>query len=932
MTTSTQKMNFIRLFIGVISLTANVESTYHVQRETCDCVCKDSFMDATYAHKPLCHVVSRFEKELLTVKQEIERRTAFIHDIAELKEIMEEQEDLIKTLQEQVEKLSSTSIVSEALPTPAALVMNDYMQGDSSRETRMKEEKELVNNVSNLIAKVEEVENLTSKVQEELKSERRVRRHLEEDLNETRFSIKMLDDKLLNVTLPMDSRVTHVEEIMLSTLENMNKTLFEDHLKKLYYKVDGVVYKNETKKLDERLDQVETELMDANSINTTLKFTEELNNLTDILSIMNQTIMRKLAEEESRLGSLENKTTKLEELEALQVQMTNLLNKTSKLDEFEEFQDQMTNLLNKTTKFDEFESLQDQMTILLNVTELMQARALDLWMDIQNIRNTTIQMEKEFFEQSSMTNKTVAYVQQEMSGKLKSLSEDLSSLKAEVVADQMSLANIQAEVKILSADVAVSEDKVVDLAAASEKMTKEISTKIENLTDVWDNSLSILAAQIEQWKNSKDADESSNSFKHITQSKNTDEWTGSDGDDDDNDEVNLGRLRGKGPDEQVRCDLPSINDEHLLMTLVEDNHGVQTLVFACRPIGRYVLEKGPVPLECKDGFWHGSFPTCARLKDEDEIIALSKELKQSPNPCFKKNGDVPDVTDCSYFFKCTNGVSFGRMSCPPRLRFDVQKRRCEWPNSAKCASSLDIEAEKLEGLIPTILIEPDNVDKPFGLMGTNDSGHLIVYPNTNFKLHCLFPENQLGPPTWVAEQFSSGFEYAASSRNSKHRSTVEFDAISSRYNGIYTCKTPNNERHSITIVVEAVKCPAFQVDSEREKALIYNGHPDGGERILTTTAQFLCEGGSSITAMCLPNGTWSRPVPTVEECPPKRAKIWGCEVFIKQSEDDPEVKYDNHKREIRFSCPGNRRLVGGAVATCINNSWTLSPFPKCQQL
>ncbi|GBM86912.1 hypothetical protein AVEN_81196-1, partial [Araneus ventricosus] len=66
-----------------------------------------------------------------------------------------------------------------------------------------------------------------------------------------------------------------------------------------------------------------------------------------------------------------------------------------------------------------------------------------------------------------------------------------------------------------------------------------------------------------------------------------------------------------------------------------------------------------------------------------------------------------------------------------------------------------------------------------------------------------------------------------------------------------------------------VKCPAFQVDSEREKALTYNGHPDGGERILTTTAQFFCEGGSSITATCLPNGTWSRPAPTVEECPPK---------------------------------------------------------------
>ncbi|XP_055944847.1 uncharacterized protein LOC129975712 isoform X2 [Argiope bruennichi] len=960
-----RKMFFMQLIIGVLSLTVAVESTYHVEREpTCDCVCRDSFMDAAYTHKPLCHVISRFEKELLTVKQEIERRTVFIHDIAELKEIMEEQDDLIKTLQEQVEKLSRTSIRHEALPTPASLVMKeDYMQGDSDRGNRMKEEKELVENVSTLIAKVEEVENLTTKVQEELKSERRVRRHLEEDLNETRFSIKMLDDKLLNVTLPMDSRVTHVEEIMLSTLESMNKTLFEDHLKKLYYKVDGVVYKNETEKLDERLGQVETELMDASNSNMTLKFAEELSSIVEILSTVNQTIMEKLAEEESRLGSLENKTKKLDELQGLQDEMANLLNRTSKLneledqmetllnktmkldefesfqnqmetllnktlklDEFESLQDQMANLLHKTTKLDEFESLQDQMTILLNATELMQTRAIDLWMDIQYVRNTTVQLEKELHDQSLVTNKTLESVHQQVSNKLQSLSVELSSLKDEVLADQESLTNLKTDVQILSADVAISENKVQNLSMASENMMKAISIRIENLTGVWDNSLSILASQIEQWKNSKHNDESSNNFKDVTQSKNTADWTG--GDDDDY-EVEPIRMRGKGPEEKEICDLPS-NDEHLLMSYVKDNQGVQKLVFGCRPIGRYILEEGPVPLKCKDGFWYGSFPTCTPLKNETEIIALAKELKQPTNPCLKDDVDVPDITDCSYFFKCAHGRSHGRVKCPSGLHFDVKTKRCSWPKDAQCGTSLFIEAMKLADLVPTILIEPDNVDKPFGLMATNDQGHLIIYPNTNLKLHCLFPENQLGWPTWEAEQFSTGFTYPIHARTSQHRSTVEFDAITSRFSGIYTCKSPYNKKHSITMVVEDVKCPVFQVNSEQEKALTYNGHPDGGERILTTTAQFFCEGGSSIAATCLPNGNWSISAPTMEECPPKRAKIWGCDVFIKQSDDDPEVKYDNHKHEIRFSCTGNRRLVGGAVATCIHNTWTLSPFPKCK--
>lgn len=51
-------------------------------------------------------------------------------------------------------------------------------QGDSSLDTRS-DGSELAKNMSDLLAKVEVVENLTSKVQEELKSERRVRRHLE---------------------------------------------------------------------------------------------------------------------------------------------------------------------------------------------------------------------------------------------------------------------------------------------------------------------------------------------------------------------------------------------------------------------------------------------------------------------------------------------------------------------------------------------------------------------------------------------------------------------------------------------------------------------------------------------------------------------------------------------------------------------------------
>ncbi|GFW93427.1 hypothetical protein TNCV_46301 [Trichonephila clavipes] len=94
---------------------------------------------------------------------------------------MEEHQAIIDKLEDQVEYLNNRKIEGEALPTPASLIMKpvDSNMGDSNMETHMKEEKELANNVSNLIAKVEVVENLTNMVQEELQSERRVRRHLE---------------------------------------------------------------------------------------------------------------------------------------------------------------------------------------------------------------------------------------------------------------------------------------------------------------------------------------------------------------------------------------------------------------------------------------------------------------------------------------------------------------------------------------------------------------------------------------------------------------------------------------------------------------------------------------------------------------------------------------------------------------------------------
>ncbi|GIY63413.1 uncharacterized protein CDAR_421701 [Caerostris darwini] len=524
-------MMLFGLFFSIFTLTlAVVGSVYHAEKEnSCSCVCKEDFMDDLYATKPFCHILLQFEKELLAMRQEIERRTHYINEIEELKKIAAEQEDKVRTLEgqierrthyindieklkeiaveqegrmrtldEQIEKLSKKDATGESLPTPLVLKPDDYVLGDSGKDVRAKEDKELANNVSNLIAKVEEVKNLTNQVQEELKSERRVRRHLEEDLNETRTSIKLLDDKLQNVTLPMDSRVAHVEEVVFSTLENMNKSLFEDHLNKLYYKMNGVAYKNETRKIEERLDQVETELLDVSNNNTTLKMAEELKSLSETLNNLNRTVTEKLSAEELRLDNLNQRVTEklsaeelrldnlkqtvTEKLSAEELRLDNLKQTvTEKLSTEELRLDNLNqrvteklsaeelrldNLEDKTKRLDELEGVEELISNMFNVSLLTHEGLSDIWNDIDQVRNTTLDLQKEFSHQATENSKSVFDAKLELSGKLDTLSGDLSSLKEDIAAGQESISELKKDLQILETCFAMTVIRVLYLDKA----------------------------------------------------------------------------------------------------------------------------------------------------------------------------------------------------------------------------------------------------------------------------------------------------------------------------------------------------------------------------------------------------------------------------------------------------------------------------------
>ncbi|XP_071042116.1 myosin-11 isoform X2 [Parasteatoda tepidariorum] len=798
-------MSYPFLLITFFFIT-RVNSIYHVQssfKEECNCHCSEpSLNDVT-----LCQKISKFEKELSTVKDAIEYRTRYINQINELKEKLDWQEYIIEKMSKQIESISKFPENPDALkPSAEPLKMNpeDGMQNDGGlRNPRIKDSGEdLMKNMTNLLAKVEVVENITLEVQEELESERRVRRHIEQDLSEARTSIKILGDKFSNFSSPSDDRFSQMEEIVLSNFESMNKTFFEDYLQKLYYKVDGVVYQNETKKLVERLDSVEAELHLGTNTSMIQKLSDDLRNVTDVLINLTESVTEKMASDESRMEIIESKTNKM----------------------------------------DEMENLIGQVEMLSNASVLMQSGLSDLWDDMKNesmrLRNE-LELRLEQVENNNI-------------GGYQNLTSDLGLLKWNLSQTEQSVSNIRTEITILSADMTLIENKLYDVTTNMEAGFKETDAKLGNMTEDWRKVLDAKTREI--MKKDDKRFEELKMRQHKTDISDLEEdiknkfgYDISEGNEDDMDDI----VSFGSKDNEV-CSLPTTDDEHLLITLYEDKDGVQRLTFACFPIGQYVLSEEADKIECFRGEWKGTLPTCKKLLTEEEM-----------------------------------------------------------------------KAEMLKDLIPTIIIDPDNVYRANGLMGTNNLGHLVVYPRTSFKLRCLYPDNMWGLPKWNKN-------YLLYPSN---QLTVFITSASSEDSGVYSCVTPFGKQHSITVAVEAISCPEFDSALLHGLSVFYRPHPEGMVRVLSTQAQFKCDNDKTISATCLANGMWSRRPPTEEECPTQDSGMpWNCPYLDISSKPNlilhPVKPYKD--KIIMFNCTHDSHKTGSPFTRCKSDgNWSHKDLPDC---
>ena len=72
------------------------------------------------------------------------------------------------------------------------------------------------------------------------------------------------------------------------------------------------------------------------------------------------------------------------------------------------------------------------------------------------------------------------------------------------------------------------------------------------------------------------------------------------------------------------------------------------------------------------------------------VVALASSYGNPVGECPPGNSGetilLPDASDCSVFYKCSNGVPV-RQQCPSGLLFNPQLQVCDYPSNVDCTSS-----------------------------------------------------------------------------------------------------------------------------------------------------------------------------------------------------------------------------------------------------
>lgn len=93
-------------------------------------------------------------------------------------------------------------------------------------------------------------------------------------------------------------------------------------------------------------------------------------------------------------------------------------------------------------------------------------------------------------------------------------------------------------------------------------------------------------------------------------------------------------------------------------------------------------------------------------------------------------------------------------------------------------------------------------------MGTGTGGELIVHPRSSFTLHCIYPENIWGLPTWNVTYTHADTKLRENSgrrltfKEGENRVSLTITAAQEEDSGIYKCFTSFGVQHAIEVVVK----------------------------------------------------------------------------------------------------------------------------------
>nr|XP_037270546.1 locomotion-related protein Hikaru genki-like [Rhipicephalus microplus] len=333
-----------------------------------------------------------------------------------------------------------------------------------------------------------------------------------------------------------------------------------------------------------------------------------------------------------------------------------------------------------------------------------------------------------------------------------------------------------------------------------------------------------------------------------------------------------------------------------------------------------VTKKRACKIKCVNGVWLG--PLCAVESEAGDGGRFHSVLKPCPLPPMKPHlvvhheGRPLTVTGLSQMahesmlsFRCTQ---LGRYKFVGNAT--VRCLNGQWSAAMPSCLETSQQSNLSVQVPPTILYSVEKGD-----YGVSEEGELVVYPETNVYLYCLY-QRFSGNPQWAwtsQRDYAKGWILSADEKQWRYELLIykakEHDS------GTYTCTTPRGQTNEIHVRVRVIQCPAIPATGHLKMSTHNRTY---GIRVhFSCPSNYRLLGPPFVT--CWKNESWSDTPPTCEpiRCrsplPPAHGRVlYGGRQYPGDS--------------VHYTCNAGYVLIGESVSVCQANGTWSNNLPKCK--